>query len=390
MFKIYDGRKEFYQWDLNQKLIVNDKDINEVHFCNRTDDCSLVCEVYYIDDLRVVDVPNILFQNDWRIRAYAYSTDHTKTEVIFNVRSRTKPADYVYTETEVKRYEDLEARLEALEQSGGGTSGGNNSYIDVTDQYEEYSGSDASFFYSLGEGKYSVDEGSRLYQCDNVDYYGCLYSTVKSYGDDRILTENIYIDGELAFEKESFEDGEGLTALRHISKPYYGTDAANKDYVDEAIANLPTGGSEDKPMELLYSVTTEEDVLDIMSGIDPHDYTEILMVARAVSADSSKTTHFAWRHNNKEIHVTNGLYSSQIRSYVLELKKLSSGLWRLNLHSYQVSSKPLSTGINTGFHNVSPAGVAIWEDIGTDLGCGAYIYGGTLLKAGAELMIWGR
>lgn len=99
MFKIYDGREEFYQWDLNQKLIVSDASINEVHFCNRTDECSLVCEVYEEDGARLVDVPNILFQATWDIRAYAYCTDHTLTEKRFKVKARTRPADYVYTET---------------------------------------------------------------------------------------------------------------------------------------------------------------------------------------------------------------------------------------------------------------------------------------------------
>ena len=29
-------------WDLDQKIIVNDATINEVHFCNKTDENSLV------------------------------------------------------------------------------------------------------------------------------------------------------------------------------------------------------------------------------------------------------------------------------------------------------------------------------------------------------------
>lgn len=96
MFKIQDGRKEFFQWDLNQRLIVDDASINEVHFCNRTDDCSLVCEVYERDGARLVSVPSILLQSDWAIRAYAYCTDHTMYCETFKVRARTKPADYVY------------------------------------------------------------------------------------------------------------------------------------------------------------------------------------------------------------------------------------------------------------------------------------------------------
>lgn len=115
MFRIYDGRAEFYQWDLNRKLIVKDASITEVHFCNKLGDCALVCEVYTEGAFRVVDVPNILLQTVWRIRAYGYTDNHTEYETYFDVKPRTKPADYIYTETEVKRYENFEERLAALE-----------------------------------------------------------------------------------------------------------------------------------------------------------------------------------------------------------------------------------------------------------------------------------
>ena len=101
MFKILDGRDSFYQWDLDRKLIVEDETIKQVHFCNKTDDCSLVCQVYEEDGLRVVDVPNILLQTDWRINVYGYDVNYTKYNACFNVVKRTKPADYVYTETEL-------------------------------------------------------------------------------------------------------------------------------------------------------------------------------------------------------------------------------------------------------------------------------------------------
>lgn len=115
MFRIFDDRKEFYQWDLNQKLVVDDDTVNEVHFCNKTDDCSLVCEVYNEDGKRLVNVPNVLLQTDWKIRVYAYCGNYTKVEECFKVNSRSKPADYIYTETEVKRYEDFEERLTNLQ-----------------------------------------------------------------------------------------------------------------------------------------------------------------------------------------------------------------------------------------------------------------------------------
>lgn len=119
MFKIYDGRNEFYQWDVDQKLIVFNPEIKEVHFCNQTSDTALVCEVYNDGGLRVVDVPNILLQSTWPVKAYAHCDCATKNAHTFNVVARSKPADYVYTETEVMSYAQLEKRVEALEKGAG-------------------------------------------------------------------------------------------------------------------------------------------------------------------------------------------------------------------------------------------------------------------------------
>lgn len=99
MFELLDGRTELFQWDTNRRLTIADKTINEVHFCNRTDDCSLVCEVFEENGMRLVGVPDILLQYDLPIRAYAYCGDeYTKAARTFKVRARTKPADYVYVD----------------------------------------------------------------------------------------------------------------------------------------------------------------------------------------------------------------------------------------------------------------------------------------------------
>ena len=110
MFTLQDGREHLYQWDLDRYILVNDPKISEVHFCNRTTDCSLVVEVK--DGLAAI--PNIILQDARPIRAYAYVDDkYTLVEQQFTVKSRTRPADYIYTETEVKRWEDLAEKAEA-------------------------------------------------------------------------------------------------------------------------------------------------------------------------------------------------------------------------------------------------------------------------------------
>lgn len=116
MFKIYDGRETFYQWDINQKLIVEDDSITEVHFSNRSDNYSLVCDIQNEGDLRVVSVPNVLLQTNWPIRVYAYRKDHTEVSETFKVIEKDKPEDYVYTPDEVKTWEELNNRITELEK----------------------------------------------------------------------------------------------------------------------------------------------------------------------------------------------------------------------------------------------------------------------------------
>jgi hypothetical protein len=120
LFKIYDGRDRFYQWDVDRKLIIDDAAITQVHFCNRTDECSLVCETYQENGLTLVNVPNILLQTDWRINVYAYDTNYTKFSETYKVERRSKPADYVYTETEVLNYNTLLEKMTGIEENIAG------------------------------------------------------------------------------------------------------------------------------------------------------------------------------------------------------------------------------------------------------------------------------
>ena len=114
MFRIADGREHFYQWDLDRQVVVDDPSITEVHFCNRTEDVSLVVEV--VDGL--ANVPNILLQSSFDMRVFAYDGKATRYDAVFKVKAKTKPSDYVYTETEIKSYEYLENKIREIEEQG--------------------------------------------------------------------------------------------------------------------------------------------------------------------------------------------------------------------------------------------------------------------------------
>lgn len=123
MLSIKGNRECFFQWDLNQQLIVNDDAVIEVHFCNKTDDCALVVEVKTENGQRVADVPNILLQTAFDVRAYAYVDKYTKKEHRFKVKGRSKPADYIYTETEVKNYEQFAEDVDQLKKDMAAVDG---------------------------------------------------------------------------------------------------------------------------------------------------------------------------------------------------------------------------------------------------------------------------
>jgi hypothetical protein len=113
-----------HQWDLNQELRICGLDLDtapEVHFANAvTDPAPVVQSTLEEDGAVCVTVPNFLLQQAYTITAYVYvterGTERTQHKIAIPVLPRPRPADYVYTETEVKRYEDLGERIEELEQ----------------------------------------------------------------------------------------------------------------------------------------------------------------------------------------------------------------------------------------------------------------------------------
>jgi hypothetical protein len=120
---ILDGRRDFWQWDTGQLLLVNDPACGEVHYCDGTEERALVAKIKTLEDgRRAADVPNILLQTYGILVAYLYQEDEhgasTRKDYQFRVLPRAKPEDYVYTETEVLNYQTLAKRMDEWEQHG--------------------------------------------------------------------------------------------------------------------------------------------------------------------------------------------------------------------------------------------------------------------------------
>ena len=101
IFKIFDGRTNFWQWDTKQKLIVLDDRITEVRFSNRNMEHSKR-RIVYTDNNgnRVCNVPDILLQLPKNLVAYACikrddGSISTIKSVKFAVGRQPIPSDYI-------------------------------------------------------------------------------------------------------------------------------------------------------------------------------------------------------------------------------------------------------------------------------------------------------
>lgn len=121
MLTIYNGREALWQWDSGQRLIVPQGSGCEVHYKNPGEDMALVVNTYELDGQTVADIPNILLQRAGELTAYVYicmGDACTIDKTVHHILPRPKPADYVYTETEIKTYKALEERLDEIEANG--------------------------------------------------------------------------------------------------------------------------------------------------------------------------------------------------------------------------------------------------------------------------------
>lgn len=249
MFKIYDGRDKFYQWDIDRKLILEDKSIVEVHFCNRTEDCALKCEAYELDGLWVADVPNVLLQTDWRIRVYAYDGQATLHEARYDVVARSKPEDYVYTEEELKSWEELEVRIDQIEENGVS----DETVANAVEKYLDENGIqvDMSNYYTKTETEGAIEDAIAAIPEPDLSDYAKKSEIPSTSG---LATEK-YVDD----------------AIADIDIPEVDlTDYATKKYVGEEIAKAQLAGGDVD----LTGYATEKYVDDAIAAIE-HPTTDL-------------------------------------------------------------------------------------------------------------------
>lgn len=374
MFRIVDGRDSFYQWDLDRQIAVEDNSIVEVHFCNRTDDCSLVVEV--VDG--IANVPNILLQSSFDVRVFGYDGKATLHDKVFKVKPRTRPADYVYTETEVlsieKLSEDLrkeiDERLTAVEEGLITDGFATMEYVDkaiedncnayvlknpgylktVTDQrtIEFLDFCWAGTFYPATVNGYSVYRYAKEpLQKDTLEIF---FQVLKSY---RILYEY-----SITFTRKSDGGWYGGTTPEHArnvfvnktSELYNDAKFATEAYVDNAIANIeiPDGpGGETDLSDYYTKAETDGKIEEAVEAIDipevdledyytkeeVDDYIDTV-IYRMVKPSGTEPTKDPF--DGTRLQITDA-HTIEYLNRIFNGEAVLGYTWRVGLHSYLIT-----------------------------------------------------
>ena len=198
IFKIYDGRTNFWQWDTKQKLIVLDDRVTEVRFSNRNMEHSKRRPVYTDKNgVRICNVPDLLLQLPKNLIAYACvkgddgSCSTIKT-VKFAVYKQPIPTDYICEQDSI--IEDILTRLELLEALLKEVSAGSQEFIKFTNMVDA-----AKWAVESGKG------GDIVVVKLNV---GWVPHVVE---DDKSLTPICNCDGEMVTLMLDGDDADGLT-----------------------------------------------------------------------------------------------------------------------------------------------------------------------------------
>ena len=113
-YSLSNGKDRVDQWDKDITITIQEpENVPAVHF--RWGGKGVPLPVTN----QQVEIPVELLQLTKPIIFWAYTPDHTMDMAKIPLETRPKPADYVYTPTEIKTWEDLDERIKALEDGGG-------------------------------------------------------------------------------------------------------------------------------------------------------------------------------------------------------------------------------------------------------------------------------
>ena len=247
-----------YQWELGRKISISTHEhmiINRVEFSTASYTETLMVEPREEDGVVVADVPNVLLQSGEYIYVYLSYKDEnlleTTTVSILPVMKRHKPADYVYTETEVKTYENLENRITALEENVIPDELLAESIAEYLEKNPVESGATAEEAAQIQQNKEDIEK----LNTDKLDADKLTEAVNDALAQAKASGE---FDGKDGADGQPGKDGKDYVLTEADKQEIAGmvevpgnggnvdlTGYATEQYVDDAIANIdfPSGGS---------------------------------------------------------------------------------------------------------------------------------------------------
>lgn len=376
ILKPCEEAKSLTQWDLGRKIIIRpdaETIVDEVRFSNVLSKKALVVEPTFDELGNIVSgIPNILLQSSLEI--YVSVAMHFKDgkcvihKETLEVAPEKKPSDYIYTEIEIKNYEELEQRIKALEEQGTGGNGkpGSDGFSPIANVVETTAGAVITITDKKGtttatvkngkEGKDGADgakgdkgdTGAKGADGTSISIKNISESTVD--GGNNVVT---FSDGQKMIVKNGRKGSDGKTAYQYAKDGgYTGTEKefAQKlaeeiggveitdgeptkestvmtlnpnaeevnlytaEEIDEMLQNLPSG-----EWKILHDITTTEDVSVIECEFEP--VTELcVMFNTKFTADSVSNKYTFILVNDKNFAETTKVYNNNFTSIVAVFK----------------------------------------------------------------------
>ena len=111
---LLSGGNELYQWDTDESLVLEGIEAGRhVHFARETDTEAVVVVSKDHEGQVIADIPNELLQTCGKLYCFIMDESNSTTEetITYRVKHRAKPADYVYTPTEILTWETMDAKI---------------------------------------------------------------------------------------------------------------------------------------------------------------------------------------------------------------------------------------------------------------------------------------
>lgn len=204
IIELSNGLDHLFQWDTGQKVRVPEN-VPTVHFKWGNDAVSFDA----VDGW--VEIPPELTQKAGYILLWTYREDHTLDAARIPVERRPKPDGYAYTPTEVKTWEQLDARIKALEAANLQPDWDQNddSAADYVRGRTHYVGSKHDVrIINQDEGHFEPELGLVI-----GNSYRVWYDTGNGFGGDTAAKE---------FVCQTLIAGDGGEPNPYVGKPYVG------------------------------------------------------------------------------------------------------------------------------------------------------------------------